>query len=315
MSDERGTRGRRAMAAVLDFVFGPMPGERLALFERGMTLTFLLYVIYWAQDAREWLTDAGYHVSAAGTSPAYPTPLPPLPEALLIPFMVLLIGSASINVIRPGWRSIRLLLLGLAVYLQLVDQPTAFTLNKLYIVFFFVLSLARSPRMFMDDDGVVRGYISAWPVRVIQATLIIQYFTAGISKAVWGDWLSRPDVLYTHAVGLYRNEVAALLVHNLPAVFWPVMAYGALAFELLSPVLFLVRPLRIVGVIWGVGFQLMIALMMKDLIWFSLQLISVYILFLRPDLVIRIEQALRRVRLGRPWRAGRARDPGSASSD
>jgi hypothetical protein len=190
------------------------------------------------------------------------------------------------------------LLFGLAVYVQAVDQPSAFTINKLYVVFFFVLSLTRAPRTFMDEDGVMRSYISAWPVRVVQATLIIQYFTAGLSKAVWGNWLSEPHALYTHAVGLYRNEVAAFLVHTVPAAFWPVLGFGALSFELLSPILFLVRPLRIVGVVWGVGFQLIIALMMKDLIWFSLQLISVYVLFLRPDIVIRIEQVLRRGRGG-----------------
>jgi hypothetical protein len=281
-----------AGGAVLDFWFAPLPAERLALFQRAFTFTFGLFMLGWARHGAEWLTTAGYHISREATERVYPTPAPPLPEAWLVPFLVLLFGASLAGVLTAG-RIVRIVLLGLAVYVQLVDQPAAFTLNKLYVVFFFFLAIAPSPRFFTGEGGTPAAFVSAWPVRMIQATLLIQYFTAGICKVAWGDWLQRSDILFTHAVGLYRTEAAALFIHHMPAFGWVALGWSALLFELLAPVLFIVRRLRPVAFVWGVGFHLAVALMMKDLIYFSLQLISVYVLFIPAALAVDVERRIR----------------------
>lgn len=50
-----------------------------------------------------------------------------------------------------------------------------------------------------------------------------------------------------------------------------------------TPVLFCVRKLRPVAFVIGIGFHLMIALMMKDLIFFSAQMWTFYALFVTPE--------------------------------
>ncbi len=161
--------------------------------------------------------------------------------------------------------------------------------------------------------AVRRGdlFQSAWPVRVLQATLIIQYGTAGICKIAHGDWMGFPgewfamvdgwpswqggsvtfkgDILVGHSVGLYRTEIAAWLVGILPHWAWVVQGVLALAFELFAPVLFMVRRLRPLAYFIGVNMHLIIALMMVDLIWFSLQMVTFYILFMNDDRLMRFE--------------------------
>ncbi len=113
---------------------------------------------------------------------------------------------------------------------------------------------------------------------MLQATLILQYLAAGLAKA-GGDWLKSGDVLWSQVQGVYRTELAAWSLRHLPLWVWSVLQHLALAFELLAPVLFTVRRLRPLALVLGLGFHLVIALMMKDLIFFSLQMWTFYLLF------------------------------------
>jgi hypothetical protein len=76
---------------------------------------------------------------------------------------------------------------------------------------------------------------------VLQATLVIHYFTAGWSKAVFGDWLVDRYALWTHVQGVYGTEIAAVLLEALPRDVWAFMQTGALFFELSAPALFGIR--------------------------------------------------------------------------
>ena len=125
--------------------------------------------------------------------------------------------------------------------------------------------------------------VAAVADRVIQATLILQHFGAGHAKAFRGAWLKFSNVLYTQVQGVYRTDFAAWCLRTFPVWSWTVMQWTALLFELEAPVLFCVRKLHIIGSILGMGFLLMIALMMKDLIFFSLQMWSFYALFVTAD--------------------------------
>ena len=67
-------------------------------------------------------------------------------------------------------------------YVTFADIISAYTLNKLYVLGFAVLVLA--PReVTIDYRGQVRPWQSAWPVRVLQASIVVIYFTAGTTKA------------------------------------------------------------------------------------------------------------------------------------
>ena len=70
------------------------------------------------------------------------------------------------------------------------------------------------------------------------------------------------------------------MLYNLPKWTWAVQQYIAAACEVSAPLLFGVRRLRPIAYIVGIGFQTVIALTMHDLIYFSLQLVCFYVLFM-----------------------------------
>ncbi len=360
------------------FWFVAIEPERIVFFQRLFAATFLFYVVGWGMTATEWLTDASFHITKEATNPVYPMPFPSVPEAWLVPFLIVLYVTPTLLILNVGGRVAKLVMVVLAVYIQLVDQISSFTLNKLYIVFFAVLFLAPAPQKidvpprgptgpvwrpsgglsspsgigvlvslsalalaafvarygwipknFRDAGtfgfwcataiGVV-GYflqrppapddgdgdakpervwaMSGWPMRLVQVTLMIQYVSAGLCKIFWGDWFKVPDILYGHSVGLYRTEAAAFLIQTLPHFFWYFLSYGALAFETLALLLFVPKRMRPWGALIGVVFHMTIALMMKDLIYFSAQMCTFYVMFLPARWVVTWERAIAR-RL--PW--------------
>jgi hypothetical protein len=284
---------RTLVGRALDFWFAPVHAARVDLFARGFVLTFALFVAGWGLFAREWLSPLGFHISPTASNPLAPTPAPLLPEVLAVPFVALVLLLSLAALLTKRQRLWFFLLAPLALYLQLVDFLTAFTLNKFYVVFFVLLALR--PRRQSFSPGHVEME-SAWALRSMQATLLISYGTAGICKIAHGDWLSRPDVLFTHLVGVFRTDAAAWFVHTAPSWLLIAFAWSALLFELLAPLLFGVRRLRWVAYLWGAGFHLSVALFMKDLIYFSLQMMSMYLLFIAPPTAVRIEEAFARTR-------------------
>ena len=231
---------------------------------------------------QEWLTTAGFHLTAEELhAMGYPAPWP-----LLDPWQALVfagtIVAAAIALFVNCWRRLVLVVLFLcALYAQRVDFMAAFTLNKLFVGVFAILALAPGIRT-DPESGVARQSVT--PVRVLQATLILQYFAAGIAK-LNGDWLSGHDLLWTHVQGIYRTDAAAWALRSLPQWAWAVQQHLALVFEACAPLWFLVRQLRPVAFVLGIGFHLIIALMMKDLIFFSAQMLCFYVLFVNSNVL------------------------------
>lgn len=271
------------------FWLGPVDALPLRMFECLFTMTFLVWMGQCFLTWEEWLTEAGFHLTEAElASMGYPAPWPLL-EAWQVPVFgglillggVLLLWPMGVSFgqagkLAPPLRRIGLVLLfGTALYAQRVDYMAAFTLNKLYVGIYAVLMV--SPGMWRDrESGRLR--VSAAPLRVLQATLILQYFAAGLAKAN-ADWLKGGDILWGQVQGVFRTEAAAWALRNLPLWAWTIQQHLSLAFELLAPLLFCVRRLRPVAFVVGIGFHLVIALMMKDLIFFSAQMWTFYALF------------------------------------
>jgi hypothetical protein len=283
------------VSRLFDFWFKPIDPIRLEMFEKVFTFSFLVYMIERYTYAYEWLTDYGFHFTPEMNLWWQPTPLPTLPEWMVIPFGFILFGG--ILGLLLGWqrRFFAWYVFGLSVYVQLIDLRSAFTLNKLYIVGFLVLALAPYGRVYGTKDAPRRLH-SAWPVRVLQGTILIQYMTAGWCKVFHGDWLERTDILWSQVQGIYCTDFCAWLLRILPEWAWSVQMYAALVFECFAPILIGVKrlrifgvPLRYIGLVWGLGFQTIIALTMHDLIYFSLQLVSYYVLFLEPETLYAVQ--------------------------
>jgi hypothetical protein len=264
-------------------------------FECVFTVTFLAWIMHCMQAWQEWLTDKGYHLNAEELrSLGYPAPYPTLENWQVLIFMLLILGAALL-VFWPlnGGRLLRALipkapnwarrvgfgvLFACALYAERVDYMHATTINRMFIAVYLMLLLAPEMQPCLHTR---RWKQSAAPLRVFQAMLILQYFASGLSKCE-GDWLKSPDVLWTQIQGEHCSYWGALALRSLPRWAWTAQQYLALLFEMGAPIFLMIRALRPVGFILGIGMHLLIALFMRDLIFFSAVMWTFYILFLPP---------------------------------
>jgi hypothetical protein len=281
-----------ALARVSAWALGPVPAIRLESFRWTMTLALLVYTLAWSIEAREWLTAAGFHVSREA-SHGLQLPIPLLSRGALPVFLILYIGSmvAILLDLRPRACSY-VVFVGL-LYVTTADRLASFSMNKLALVSWLILLLApwpeRSDTTTSEQPPQLR---SAWPLRICQATLLLQYFGAGVCK-LRGDWLSSSRVLWLQAQDVYMTELSAWMVRELPRGVWAGLQHGALAFELLAPILFCVRRLRPLGFAWGLTMHLGIGLMMYRVGYFSLSVVAYYVLFVDERRLLAFRQRLR----------------------
>jgi len=256
------------------FWYGSVSTIRLDAFRQGLLFMLAIYMLARWMHVEEWLTVAGYHPSRAADRINTPQ-LPLLPPALLPAFGVLLFGSIIMAIF--GWlrRAATLVALLLVVYVTLADPISAFTLNRLFIFSLLVLVLTPTP----DQDGK----IPAWPMRVLQLTLIVHYTGSGVCKSLRGDWLTSTDVLWAQLQNIYMTDAAAAFVRITPMWAMTLLQHVALGFELLAPLLFAPRRLRPIGLVIGLGMHVMIAVTMNQLFYFSAQMLCFYLLFLDPE--------------------------------
>lgn len=271
----------RVTSRWVEFLVGDTDALPLRVFEVLFTSSYLLWMGRCFMTWQEWLTENGFHLTATElTAMGYPAPFELLTGWGVL-WLALGIGVAGLAHMLNKWRRLALLALFVsAVYVQGADLMAAFTLNKLYVAVFGILLITPG---ITRDAGTGRLRVSALAVRVIQATLILQYFASGLAKAFRGDWLKFSDVLYTQVQGVYRTDAAAWLLRYLPVWAWTGMQWTTLLFELEAPVLFCVRKLRAIAFVIGISLHALNALLMKDLIFFSAQMWTFYALFITAD--------------------------------
>lgn len=275
----------RVLAAWTKFWHAPISPAPLELFRQGFAWTMLIYFIAWARNADEWLTVAGYHPSAA-IDPVNAPQLPLLPEAAL-PFVGVAVFGCLLAYIFGFARHVLVwALLGVSIYSLQVDPISSFTINRLFVIGWFVLAIAPEP----GPDGQ-----RAWPTRCLQLLLVTQYFASGLCKTLNGDWWGGEDVLWMQVQGIYMTDAAAWMVRTLPHAAWRVQQELALWFELLAPVLFGFKRLRPIAFVLGLGLHAVVTLTMDQLIYFSLQMACFYLLFIPPEWAAKLTDSHRRV--------------------
>lgn len=281
-----------------EFVFGGVDPIRLQVFRTLFALTLFVYVFDRAQTPYEWLTWEGFHVSPEYTR-GYKWRPPLLPPTWVIPFLGAYLWSIVLLIVSWQPRVMTWIVLAGTAYVTVADAQSAYGMNSIYIYGLAALGLAPRPREVRDGSALVARQ-SAWPLRVLQATLLVQYFGAGMCKVFFGEWLIKdaalayhPNVLWAHVQGIYCTEVGAWMLRTLPRWAWAAQQYSALVFELLGPFLFLFRRTRPVAMLWGLGFQTMIGLSMYKVGYFSLQMLSFYVLFVSPGLLREMGERVR----------------------
>lgn len=220
---------RRAEA----FLTGPLDALPLRLFEMAFTLSFLLRLTR-NFPLSEWLTEDGFHLtSAEWVRLGYPPSMPLLPLWGAWCWFAATVGGAGCLLFGGTCRRPALGLLFLsAVYAQGVDYLSASSSNKIYIAVYAILTTG--PGLWRDP-GCGGWKISAAPVRLLQATLLVIYFSAGWAKAFAGDWLKHSDVLFTQVQGIHRTDLAAWALRTLPAWAWTGQQHLALFLNLPHP--------------------------------------------------------------------------------
>lgn len=248
--------------------YAPIPAIRLDAFRQVLLFSLVFYLGARFMFAAEWLTSAGFHPSPAA-DPSLAPGFPLLPAGLVPALAALTFGGLALAIFGRLRRLATGLLLAIVVYVSLVDPISAFTLNRLYMFTLLVLLIAPAGPS-----------IPAWPVRMLQWSLLTHYLASGLCKSLHGDWLTHGDVLWMQIQGIYMTDAAAWMVRTLPTWTFALQQHLALGFELLAPVLLGFRRLRPLGIAIGVGMHLLVALTMYQLIYFSLQMIAFYALFL-----------------------------------
>ncbi|WP_181233588.1 HTTM domain-containing protein [Enhygromyxa salina] len=292
-------------ARALHWALGPVSAIRLESFRWTTTLVLLIYTLTWSLEASEWLTPVGYHVSAAA-SRGLQLPIPLLGRGSLVAFLLIYVGSmvGILLDLRPRLCSY-VVFMGL-LYVTLADRLSAFSMNKLALVAYLVLLLAPWPATGSagrdapdvpdapdsSQDQEHPQLRSAWPLRILQATVLLQYVGAGVCK-LRGNWLTNPQVLWLQAQDVYMTKFAAWMVREVPVWGWTVLQHGALAFELLAPLLLCVRRLRPLGFAWGLAMHVGIALMMHRVGLFSLSVVAYYVLFVDEAHLFGLRERLR----------------------
>ncbi|MCA9682507.1 MAG: hypothetical protein KC457_09955 [Myxococcales bacterium] len=262
----------------------------------------LIYFLAWARNADAWLTAVGYHPPLsldAVNGPQLPLlPIAALPWIGLGFFACLLayiFGFARKLVIWP--------LLAAAIYVLQVDPISSFTINRLFVIGLFVLAIAPEPEPEPKADANADANADAsgndmrqraWPLRMLQLTLLTQYLASGLCKVGNGDWWGGEDVLWMQVQGIYMTDAAAWMVRVFPHWLWGVLEALALWFELLAPLLFGFRRLLPVAFCLGLGLHIVVAITMDQLIYFSLQMCCFYLLFIPPAWARKLAPASKR---------------------
>lgn len=284
------------ISKVLDWIFVPYSLTVWRSFETIVCIVMVYYFSSFLKTPDWWIGTSGYHVSARATSSGYLPPPPLIPDDWIHVVVVAFYFFSGMYILGYGRKVLNWVFFAFCMYVQAVDQPSAFTINRMLILYFFMfglqpesepmeaISIETSKDAPAQTDKPAK--VSGWMVRIMQLTLGLQYSASGICK-IEGGWIKiqndtivfNSKVVWTQSQGHYKNELAAWAVNDLPMFVWGSLAGATLFFELFAIFLFFWKRTRLATVIFGVCLHLGIAMLMKDLIYFSLQMLTMYIFF------------------------------------
>ena len=250
--------------------FSLIPQQLTDLFIRAFVASFSLYVFHQYANATESLSAAGFRFN----SPVHNLPLAPVPRGLIPLLAAISFACCTVCFLLPRSKLALGGALLTALYTDLADTASSFTVTKLFVVTFTCLLFRPTGG---SRAGLPEGCEPVWLVRALQLVVVALYLASGVCKCVQGDWLSDPLILHKQLQMGYSTRLSEWTVRVVPREVWPVLAYAALAFELASPVIFTHPRTQRYAVAAGLAFHTSLSLLMNKLILFSLPMMAFYL--------------------------------------
>jgi len=248
-----------------------MPVKPWDYFVKAFSLVFLAYWLHLSRNLNDWLGTDGFHMSSAAALVFKPLPSP-WPWVL---WWMVLVGG----VLLLARRTVPLgcLLAGSGFfYATICDPASRGAVNMHFLFGLAVIFWSTSLRRDIDVT------MSAWPAYLIRLYLVVVYFGSGWRKTIYGNWLNDPHALIHSMTGFFATGLTRSLYPVTPLPIWTAAQYVTVAFELSAPLLLLHPSFRKAGAVIGCLLHIGIALLMKDLFYFSLQMLTFYIPVLTP---------------------------------
>ena len=257
----------------------PQPIERLEFVRLLAPLAILGFLASRFVHVEHWLTEVGFVVPPRAVSDyRQPLYIPAIPVWLAYLVVIATVASGLLTSLgyRTRWASG--IFAALLAYLALADRLEAFTVNKLGTAVAVALFVSPAGARFSIDawlrgkqqpDTRVTTHVHWGNVRFFQVLLAFMYFASGIAKSK-GDWLSNPNVIWSHLHDSYQTAFTYFLASTVPAAAFTLFQYLTLAYELGAPVWFGVRRLRPLGLAFGLAMHASIGLMFGPVVWFAL---------------------------------------------
>lgn len=203
------------------------------------------------------------HVTLAFSDAGVPTPHGPVwvpPPGVAWALYLALLAAALLFALGAWTRIAGPALLALFLHHHLVYLAMGFSaFDQLLAVLLGLVAFAP-----VDARWALRGRarerVPAWPTRLVLVELVALYWGAAAWKVQMPAW--RSGLVVRDALrGMWATDAGFWLVQrDLSPATWDALAHGTIAFELLLPVLLLVRRARPVGVALGVAFHAAMAL-------------------------------------------------------
>lgn len=282
-----------ARARLIDFFAAPTDGSAAAVFRVAFGLLSVVTTAGVAMNLERWFTDGGIMPARVGNMTWSLFRFGPA-ATWMGPAHVAVLALGSLMLLVGAWPRLGAFLIFVAhTSLQHRTPQILNSGDRLFaIVALLAVTMPLAHRWSVASwwrarRGRVAPYASIWGLRLLQIQIAYVYANTAMSKAIvprWRHGRALYDVLASPVFAEWPTYVQLS-----PIIY--AMTWGTLLFEFGFPTLVWLRKVKPYVLIAGVGFHLMIDVLMK-IPMFSWIMIVTYAAFLEDDWIHRLERRL-----------------------
>jgi uncharacterized membrane protein YphA (DoxX/SURF4 family) len=260
----------------------PVPAVRIEAIRILAPLFVLGFMSRRFVHADEWIGSAGFRVpDLGGADMRQPLYIPGLPDWAAWAVAAALVVSGGSVALGLRTRASAVAFAALLTFVALSDRLAAFTVSKIAPVLMIALAVGPAGTRLGVDAWLAQRRGGPRPeaslkiggLRFVQIFLPVFYSSSGVAKLL-GDWLSVPDVLWTHLHDTYQTTVSFWIASYTPGWAFLLLQISVLSFEVGAPLWLGLERLRPYGFVFGAGMHFFIGVMFGPVVWFSFLMIA-----------------------------------------